>query len=468
MSPPVKGVPAEDAKPQTTGSGIGEPLSLDSLRALSLPPDPAVPAEKRPSQEYERASRTSSRRTSFHMDTANSFEEDTLGTVPDPSHRVSLDMMGAPEGSAIASMFAKSGAASAFAAGPVTQLGTADRTRSEAAFMEAEPLQMTVKKRQPRRPSVQPVPEAPRVTVTAERTRSEIAFDEALPLERPRARSKQPAAAAASAPAATAPATWDNAVPLELTRKRGGAPAAVAPAAAASPAATAAAPEEKAGAWEAAVPLESSKRKAAPSSQRQADAPPGPSVEPAPQPRASSRSARSSRGRSPPPAQVGDFSDEAEFPHDPDLARDDREPLMHNLVGRYSLESSGTERYDLYIDRAAAYAKAQEGVRTAALAAVRLLALVSFRCLLFMLVLHAPLPATKVIKGNASLGTFKRLTLVFFWRRGIRSRRGRRHRAPWTRPARRRLFCRGACRTWAGLPQARRRRSCAGSTREPA
>jgi hypothetical protein len=379
MSPPVKDVPAEDAKPQTTGSGILEPLSADSLRALSLEaktgPKRAFSAEGRPSFDGSRASRTSSHRASFHMETASSFEEDTLGTVPDPSHRVSLDMMGAPEGSVLAAMVASSAAAKAAAADSAQQqLGTADRTRSEAAFMEAEPLQMTVKKRQPRRPSVQPVPEAPRVTVTAERTRSEIAFDEALPLERPQGRSKQPPPTAVP-PSKTSPkqdspgATWDNAVPLELTRKRAG-PAA----AAAAPPAAAAAAEEKPGAWEEAIPLEGSSRKSSrpsPSSRGPPQAIAGPSVEVLSQAKPSSKSGRSRRSSSPPPVAPGDFSDEAEFSHDPDLARDDRQPLMHNLVGRYSLESSGTERYDHYIDRAAAYAKAQEGARIAAIAAVR-------------------------------------------------------------------------------------------------
>jgi hypothetical protein len=43
---------------------------------------------------------------------------------------------------------------------------------------------------------------------------------------------------------------------------------------------------------------------------------------------------------------------------------------MENLRGGMSLESSGTERYDLYIDRAAAYAKAQETARRSARIAV--------------------------------------------------------------------------------------------------
>ena len=69
-----------------------------------------------------------------------------------------------------------------------------------------------------------------------------------------------------------------------------------------------------------------------------------------------------------------DITEEAQL-QDPSLdanaALDQRLPLMANLSGNYSLESSGTERYDHYIDRAAAYAKAQEGARIAAIAAVR-------------------------------------------------------------------------------------------------
>ena len=65
--------------------------------------------------------------------------------------------------------------------------------------------------------------------------------------------------------------------------------------------------------------------------------------------------------RAPPPNV--DITEEAQL-QDPSLDRSDsldqKLPLMANLSGAYSLESSGTERYDLYIDRAAAYDKAQQ------------------------------------------------------------------------------------------------------------
>ena len=61
-----------------------------------------------------------------------------------------------------------------------------------------------------------------------------------------------------------------------------------------------------------------------------------------------------------------DITEEAEL-QDPSLDRSDsldqKLPLMANLSGLYSLETSGTERYDLYIDRAAAYDKAQQHAR---------------------------------------------------------------------------------------------------------
>ncbi len=389
-SPPVKDVSAEEAKPQSTGSGFEEALSLETLKQ-----DPAGQtaetaldaAEARQPIEAKRAGST--RRLSFQMEKADSFEEDTLGTVEDPSHRVSVDMTGAPEGSALAALIASSSAASAFAAAAVAPARPpvlAERTGSEAAFMEAMPLELPSKKKKaPQAPTPEPDPQPSRPAVTAERTRSEVAFDEALPLERPRSRSKKPAPAVAppptdvparlASPRQDLPAaTWDNAVPLELTRKRGGAGSAVAPAAVQQPAPAA----EKAGAWEEAAPLEGSSRKSTrsmPTSPTRAEMTASQPLEASPRPKAKLGRSSSSRA-SPPPVAPGDFSDEAEFAHDPDLARQDsldqRLPLMHNLHGRYSLESSGTERYDLYIDRAAAYAKAQEGARKAALLAVRL------------------------------------------------------------------------------------------------
>ena len=394
-SPPVKDIPAEEAKPQSTGSGFEEALSLETLQQ-----NPAGQAEEadmdapepRPSIEATRVAST--RRSSFQMDKADSFEEDTLGTVDEPSHRVSVDMTGAPQGSALAALIASSlgtsaAAAAAPAAAPAHPPVTAERTGSEAAFMEAMPLELPSKKKKaPQTPAPQPDPQPSRPAVTAERTRSEVAFDEALPLERPRSRSKKPApAAAAPAPADAPPsrasprqdspgATWDNAVPLELTRKRGGAgPASV-------PAAAQPAPEKAGAAWEEAAPLENSSRKSTqsmPTSPTRAEVTATQPLETSPRPKANLGRSSSSGRANPPAVAPGDFSDEAEFAHDPDLARQDsldqRQPLMHNLHGRYSLESSGTERYDLYIDRAAAYAKAQEGARKAAQLAVRLWAL---------------------------------------------------------------------------------------------
>ena len=77
------------------------------------------------------------------------------------------------------------------------------------------------------------------------------------------------------------------------------------------------------------------------------------------------------------PAADVDITEEAQL-QDPSLDRSDsldqKLPLMANLSGDYSLESSGTERYDLYIDRAAAYDKAQQHAQKSAHLVVCLLA----------------------------------------------------------------------------------------------
>lgn len=391
--PPVKDVSEEETMPQPTGS---EPLSLESLNKLAEEAA-AVPADAeagRHSMESTRTGRASSRRASFQMETAASFKSDISGTVPDPSHRISLDMSGVPEGSALAAILESSGAsatASPFAAAQQPAV-TAERTGSEAAFLEAMPLEMPMRKKKTQPAVAQPIleqqpPPPARPAVVAERTRSEIAFDEALPLERPGRRTRPASSAAAATPAAskTSPhqdstgATWDNAVPLELTRKRGGAPGPSSggdPAAASSAAAPALAElEEKSSAWEQAVPLEASSSRSVTRSM-----PTSPTIRaelPASPPPQHKLGRSSSRGSHQPPPHLptpAEFSDEADFANDPDLARsnslDSRLPLIENLHGHFSLESSGTERYDIYIDRAAAYAKAQEGARRAALAAV--------------------------------------------------------------------------------------------------
>ena len=123
-------------------------------------------------------------------------------------------------------------------------------------------------------------------------------------------------------------------------------------------------------AWEEAAPLErSSKKKSLRSTPVSS-----PRVE-AGSPAASS-SGRKSRAFRAPHMPVVDITDEAQLADSSlnsslNSMEDQRLPLMANLSGHYSLESSGTERYDLYIDRAAAYDKAQQLAKRSSRQAVR-------------------------------------------------------------------------------------------------
>ena len=125
---------------------------------------------------------------------------------------------------------------------------------------------------------------------------------------------------------------------------------------------------QAASAWEEAAPLERSQKRS--SSRSTPSASPRKMQPHSPSAAADPKSRHSSSRRS---RQV-DITEEAQL-QDPSLdanaALDQRLPLMANLSGNYSLESSGTERYDLYIDRAAAYDKAQQNARHTAHPAVR-------------------------------------------------------------------------------------------------
>ena len=123
---------------------------------------------------------------------------------------------------------------------------------------------------------------------------------------------------------------------------------------------------QAASAWEEAAPLERSQKR---SSRSTPSASPRNMQPHSPRAAADPKSRHSSSRRS----RHVDITDEAQL-QDPSLdanaALDQRLPLMANLSGNYSLESSGTERYDLYIDRAAAYDKAQQNARHTAHLAV--------------------------------------------------------------------------------------------------
>lgn len=347
-----------------------------------------------PEQRYE---------SPFYKEAMKEINE---GIVKEPSHRVSLDLTGpAAEGTRLGALLAAEEAKEPAQPQPAVvrpqeaQLSsqvTAERTSSEAAFLEAMPLELPVKKKK-QQPRADPVPQPPPpppppAGVPVERTRSEIAYEDAMPLERSKPRSRQqqqpPPPAQQDANAAAGPsspegaATWENAVPLERTRRKIIQGTAAAVTTTAGPAAETQLAEDRRSAsggsddqWEQAAPLERSSRKG---SRSMPVSPTSKDVAANPSPRAAQRQpelpARIQGGSVQRASAPADDLDDLEISSEADLNRSDsldqRLPLMANLCGRYSLESSGTERYDLYIDRAAAYAKAQERARQAAQLAV--------------------------------------------------------------------------------------------------
>ena len=131
----------------------------------------------------------------------------TLPTLPKPSDARSRDLTGSPNGDTVLSSEPVR-----LASGPGSAPVPAERTRSEAAFLEAMPLELPHKKKP-----------APRKPATSQRTPSDAAnAHEALPLEKSRPQSRPSVAAQPQAPAATGPQSpsWEQAVPLEMTRRR--------------------------------------------------------------------------------------------------------------------------------------------------------------------------------------------------------------------------------------------------------
>ena len=138
-----------------------------------------------------------------------------LPNLPEPAERAMPDRTGLPIGSAAAASEAARASAPSHS-NPVAPV-LAERTRSEAAFMEAMPLELP-KKKQP--PAAKPAVSA--------RTASDISQpDEALPLEkmrphsRPSASRRQHSLSSASSSSSQQGASWEQAVPLEMTRRRG-------------------------------------------------------------------------------------------------------------------------------------------------------------------------------------------------------------------------------------------------------
>ena len=138
-----------------------------------------------------------------------------LPSLPEPADRGVPDRTGLPIGSAVAASEAARASAPSHS-NPVAPV-LAERTRSEAAFMEAMPLELPKKKQPP----------AAKSAVSA-RTSSDISQpDEALPLEkmrphsRPSASRRQHSVSSASSSSSQQGASWEQAVPLEMTRRRG-------------------------------------------------------------------------------------------------------------------------------------------------------------------------------------------------------------------------------------------------------
>ena len=129
-----------------------------------------------------------------------------LPAVPEPSEMCSRDLTGSPKGDTVMS------SEPVRLAGPGSAPVTAERTRSEAAFLEAMPLMLPQKKKP-----------APRKPMNSQRSPSDAAnAQEALPLEKSRPQSKPSAAAQPQAQASSGPQSpsWEQAVPLEMTRRR--------------------------------------------------------------------------------------------------------------------------------------------------------------------------------------------------------------------------------------------------------
>lgn len=138
-----------------------------------------------------------------------------LPSLPEPADRGMPNRTGLPIGSAAAASEAARASAPSHS-NPVAP-ALAERTRSEAAFMEAMPLELPQKKQPP----------AAKPAVSA-RTSSDISQpDEALPLEkmrphsRPSASRRQHSVSSASSSSSQQGASWEQAVPLEMTRRRG-------------------------------------------------------------------------------------------------------------------------------------------------------------------------------------------------------------------------------------------------------
>ena len=129
-----------------------------------------------------------------------------LPTVPEPSDMCSHDLTGSPKGDTVTL------SEPVRLAGPGSAPVTAERTRSEAAFLEAMPLMLPQKKKP-----------APRKPMNSQRSPSDAAnAQEALPLEKSRPQSRPSAAAQPQAQASSGPQSpsWEQAVPLEMTRRR--------------------------------------------------------------------------------------------------------------------------------------------------------------------------------------------------------------------------------------------------------
>ena len=129
-----------------------------------------------------------------------------LPVLPKPSDMSSRDLTGSPKGDTVTS------SEPVRLTGPGSAPVTAERTRSEAAFLEAMPLMLPQKKKP-----------ASRKPMNSQRSPSDAANpQEALPLEKSRPQSRPSAAAQPQAQASSGPQSpsWEQAVPLEMTRRR--------------------------------------------------------------------------------------------------------------------------------------------------------------------------------------------------------------------------------------------------------
>ena len=237
-------------------SAFEEALGLEELphRRQPGPVSPMTTAGSNVSDAMSSASVDSagflggrSRRRSNRGSTEFLDEGVSNGVVADPSHRASIDVSGPAPGSAVESvighMLSKPGRVhelptlpkpseerfhdltgspvgdTVTSSEPVRLAGgsgsapvTAERTRSEAAFLEAMPLELPQKKKP-----------ASRKPTSSQRTIPEAdSVHEALPLENSRPQTRPSAAAQPQAQAASGPQSpsWEQAVPLEMTRRR--------------------------------------------------------------------------------------------------------------------------------------------------------------------------------------------------------------------------------------------------------